>query len=144
MCHSVFQHSLPIHQFWLSPTHHDETVRRANSNTQQGPLSRQLLNGEILLNTAGSKHHTGTLLCSNNNKNWSICKAQNLVCTYYSKCTHAYTPTHTQTPAHTSILTTQNLIYTQMGSKQRLETDEDSKTMHQNQTAVLLFCGKDH
>ena len=41
-------------------------------------------------------------------------------------CTHTHT--HTQAPAHTSILTVQNLMYTQLntGSKQRLETDEDT------------------
>ena len=54
----------------------------------------------------------------------------------------AHMHTHTQTPARTSIPTIQNLIYTQMGSKQRLETWRQQHC--QNQTAVLLFWGKDH
>ena len=49
----------------------------------------------------GQNIPTGALLCSNNDKNWSIYKAQNLVCTYYSKCTHAYTHTDTCTHEHT-------------------------------------------
>ena len=42
--------------------------------------------------------------------------------------THARARTHTEAPAHTSILIIQNLTYTQLktGSKQRLETNEDS------------------
>ena len=48
--------------------------------------------------------------------------------TILSAYTHA--KTHKQAPAHTSILTIQSLVYTQpkTGSKQRLETDEDSNT----------------
>ena len=43
---------------------------------------------------------------------------------------HTHTHIHTQAPAHTSILTIQNFMYTQLktGSRQRLETDEDSST----------------
>ena len=42
----------------------------------------------------------------------------------------AHSLIHTKIPAHTSILTTQNLAYTPLktGSKQRLETDEDSNS----------------
>ena len=52
--------------------------------------------------------------------------------THTCACTHA----HTHAPTHTSVLMIQSLIYTQlkMGSKQRLETDEDrsmeQKTWH--------------
>ena len=44
--------------------------------------------------------------------------------------TYTHTHIHTRAPAHTSILTIQNLIYAQLktGSKQRLETHEDSST----------------
>ena len=50
--------------------------------------------------------------------------------TYTYIHTHTYTHRHTQAPAHTSVVTIQNLIYAQLktGSKQRLETDEDSST----------------
>ena len=50
--------------------------------------------------------------------------------TYTYTHTHTYTHRHTQAPAHTSVVTIQNLIYAQLktGSKQRLETDEDSST----------------
>ena len=50
----------------------------------------------------------------------------NILSTYMH--THTHTNTHTLAPTHMSILTIQNLIYTQLktGSKQSLETDEDS------------------
>ena len=44
---------------------------------------------------------------------------------------YTHTQTHTQAPAHMSILSTRSLIYTQlkMGSKQRVEMDEDSSNV---------------
>ena len=53
-------------------------------------------------------------------------------------CTHTHTHTHTEAPAHTSLVTTQNLIYTQLnpGSKQRFETDEDY-SMHASLNLTL-------
>ena len=90
--------------------------------------------------------HFHTLINNNNNNNiimkvfikHRILSIVNILSTYMH--THTHTHTHTQThththththtlaPTHMSILTIQNLIYTQLktGSKQSLETDEDS------------------
>ena len=54
---------------------------------------------------------------------------------------YAHKHIYTEVPAHTSIQTIQNLIYTQFktGSKQRLETDENSSTERQS-IVWGLFC----
>ena len=57
---------------------------------------------------------------------------------------HTHTHTHTHlTHTHMSLLTLRNLIYTQLktGSKQRLETDEDSST-EQKTWQVYRFWGR--